>query len=240
MGIYDREYMQGDVIAARAGVAERSQFIVKTYFHLLAAVLAFGGLEAVLLNMGIGEQWVRFAFGSRYGWLAVIGGFMLVSYVADRWARSATSLGMQYAGLSLYVVAESFVMLPLLYLAARYGGSEVIAAAALITGIIFAGLTAIVFITRKDFSFLRGALMLCGFIAMGLVVAAMIFGFSLGIFFTVALIGLAAGYILYDTSNVLHHYRTDQHVSASLALFASVALMFYYVLSFLMQMQRRN
>ena len=41
---------------------------------------------------------------------------------------------------------------------------------------------------------------------------------------------LAAGFIVYDTSNVMHHYRTDQHVAAALALFGSVALMFWYVL----------
>jgi FtsH-binding integral membrane protein len=44
------------------------------------------------------------------------------------------------------------------------------------------------------------------------------------------MIAYAAGAILYNTSNVLHHYRPDQHVAASLALFASVALLFWYVL----------
>ena len=48
--------------------------------------------------------------------------------------------------------------------------------------------------------------------------------------FSVAMIGLAAGYILFYTSNVLHHYRKDQHVAASLALFASLALLFWYIL----------
>jgi FtsH-binding integral membrane protein len=50
---------------------------------------------------------------------------------------------------------------------------------------------------------------------------------------------LASGYILYDTSNVLHHYRTDQYVAASLALFAAVALLFWYVLRLLMELNRR-
>ena len=45
-----------------------------------------------------------------------------------------------------------------------------------------------------------------------------------------ALVILACGFILYDTSNVLHHYRTDQHVGAALELFASLALLFYYIL----------
>ena len=58
----------------------------------------------------------------------------------------------------------------------------------------------------------------------------MLFGFSLGLWFSLAMIVLAAGSILYNTSNVLHRFRLDQHVAASLSLFASVALLLYYVL----------
>lgn len=69
---------------------------------------------------------------------------------------------------------------------------------------------------------------------MGLIVCAILFGFNLGVLFSGVMVGLAAGYILYDTSNVMHHYRTDQYVAASLALFASVALLFWYVLRLVM------
>ena len=49
---------------------------------------------------------------------------------------------------------------------------------------------------------------------------------------------LAAGYVLYDTSRVLHHYPTDRYVGAALALFSGLAMLFYYILSFVMQMQQ--
>ena len=99
---------------------------------------------------------------------------------------------------------------------------------------LFGVLTAVVFITRKDFSFLRTILMFGGFAAMGLIVVAIVFQFALGPIFTYAMIALACGYILYDTSNVLHHYRIGQHVAAALALFASVALLFWYILQLFM------
>jgi FtsH-binding integral membrane protein len=67
----------------------------------------------------------------------------------------------------------------------------------------------------------------------------MIFSFNLGILFIAAMLLLAGGYILYDTSNVLHHYRIGQHVAASLALFASVALMFWYMVQLVMSVTRR-
>ena len=69
-----------------------------------------------------------------------------------------------------------------------------------------------------------------GFVALGTIAASILFGFSLGLFFTGLMILFAAGAILYNTANVMRHYRTDQHVAASLALFASVALLFWYVL----------
>jgi FtsH-binding integral membrane protein len=141
---------------------------------------------------------------------------------------------MQYVGLGLFVVAESIVFLPLLFIASYYASSNVIPTAAAITGFLFLGLTAVVFFTRKDFSWLRSILTIGGFIAMGFIVASIIFGFSLGLLFSVVMVAYAAGAILYDTSNILHHYRTDQHVAASLALFASVALLFWYVLRIVM------
>jgi FtsH-binding integral membrane protein len=82
--------------------------------------------------------------------------------------------------------------------------------------------------------------MAVGFAALGLVLCGWLFGFSLGLWFTGAMILFACGYILYDTSNVLHHYRIGQHVAASLALFASVALLFWYVLRLLMALSNRD
>ena len=76
--------------------------------------------------------------------------------------------------------------------------------------------------------------MIASLLAVGAVFANLFFGFGLGVWFSAAMIGLMSGYILYDTSNVLHHYRTDQHVAASLALFASVATLFWYVIRLLM------
>jgi FtsH-binding integral membrane protein len=222
---------------AQSSVEERSAFIMRTYLHLAGAIFAFVGLEAVLFASGLAAPIVRVLVGTRFAWLLVMGGFVGVSYLADNWARSATSTGMQYAGLGLYVVAEAIIFVPLLAIAAMYAPG-VIPKAGLITLVLFAGLTGVVFITRKDFSFLRGALMLGGFAALGLIVASILFGFDLGLFFSWAMLVLAAGYILYDTSNVMLHYRTDQHVSAALALFASVALMLWYVLRILMNSRR--
>ncbi len=235
-------YQSWGMVAAEAETSERAKFIRLTYLHLAGAVLAFVGLEAVLLSIPQTEGLVQLMMGSRMSWFVVLGAFIAISYVANNWANSSTSVGMQYAGLSLYVVAEAVIFLPLLAVARWYAqdtGINVIGIAGVLTTVTFVALTAVVFLTGADFSFLRTALMLGGFVALGIIACALIFGFNLGVIFIGAMLLLAGGYILYDTSNVLHHYRIGQHVAASLALFAAVALMFWYMLQLVMSLSRR-
>ena len=233
-----------EIFAAAAGVVTRADFIRKTYLHLAGAILAFIGLELVFFQVLDVEAITKSMLGGPYSWLIVLGAFMVVSWLAHSWANSATSIGVQYAGLVVYVIAQAVIFVPLLVIASQYnqiyGGHNLITTAAVTTLTMFGGLTGFVLISGKDFSFLRGALVIGGIAAMMMIVASYIFPFDLGIFFTIAMIALACGFILYDTSNVLHHYRIGQHVAASLALFASVALLFWYVLQLLMYLQGRD
>ena len=215
-----------------ASTDERVAFIRKTYAHLLFAILAFVGIEVALFATGLAEVIAQAMLS--VSWLLVLGLFMGVGWLADWWAHKDTSPGLQYMGLILYVVAEAIIFVPILYIASAYSDPSVIPSAAVTTLLVFAGLTVSVFATKKDFSFLRSGLMIAGFLAIGLIIAASLFGFELGLLFSVAMAGLAAGYVLYYTSNVLHHYNTNQHVAASLALFSAVALLFWYILRIFM------
>ena len=206
----------------------RAAFLTRTYTHLLGAILAFTGLEFALFQAGVAEPVARGMLA--LPWLVWLGAFMLAGFIASRFAMGAKSRPVQYLGLGIYVVAEAFIFLPLLFIANAYAPGA-IANAALVTIIGFTALTAIVVVTRKDFSFLRTILMWGSVAALGFIVLGAFMGFSGGTIFPVLMIALAGGYILYDTSNVLLHYPEDRHVGAALGLFASVALMFYYVLT---------
>jgi FtsH-binding integral membrane protein len=226
-------------IAARAAESARAAFIRRTYAHLAGAILAFVALEFVFLTVfkGAVEDFLRTIVTQPIAWLVVIGLFMGVSWLAEAWARSDASPGMQYAGLAIYVLAEAIIFLPLLYIAVYLcNDPTIIPTAGILTLGIFGGLTLSVFVTRKDFSFLGPILSVCFCIAFCVVIAATIFGFSLGLLFAFIIVALASAAILYQTSNVLLHYRTDQHVAAALALFAAVALLFYYILWILIQL----
>jgi len=218
----------------------RAAFIRRTYGHLAGAILAFVLLEALLFQTAFPEAMMGLLGTSRYSWLIVLLAFMGVSHLADNWARSSASVNMQYLGLGVYVVAEAIIFVPLLYLAQYLAGGQVILSAALITLLLFAGLTYTVFTTKKDFTFLGGFLKISFFIVLGVIAASILFGFNLGLIFSAAMVIVAAASILYNTSNILRVYNPSQHVAAALSLFASVALLFWYVLRILMGSSRRS
>ncbi len=237
-------YASWGLVAAEADTNDRAKFIRLTYLHLLGAILSFIGLEAILLNTPAVTNAMANVVSMPYGWLIVMAVFIGASYLANYWAASSTSLGMQYAGLALYVVAWSIIFVPLLMIAQSFTdatGTNVIGIAAGLTIFTFVALTAVVFISGADFSFLGPFLGIASLIAMGLIVAGIVFSLPIfGLAFIGALLLMSAGFILYDTSNVLHHYRVGQHVAASLALFASVALMFWYMIQLVMSVTSRD
>ncbi len=208
----------------------RASFIRKTYAHLAMAILAFVAIEFVLFYTGAAQVIAQTLLGGRWSWLIVLGAFMGVSMLANWWANSETSSPMQYLGLGLYVVAEAIIFVPMLYIASNISGGSVIASAGILTIMLFLSLSLVVLLSRKDFSFLGPILAIGGFAAMGFILVSMLFGFNLGNLFSFAMVIFAGGSILYNTSNVLHVYRPNQHVAASLSLFASIALLFWYIL----------
>ncbi len=219
--------------AAEALPAQRAQFIRKTYLLLAAALMAFVVLEGFLWVSGAALGILSvLTMGGSMGWLVVLAAFMGVSFLANKWAMSDTSSVTQLLGLGLYVVAEAVIFVPLIgYAMMASGDMTVLAKAGIVTLGLFLGLTATVFLTRSDFSFLGPILAIGGFLALGFIVASALFGFSLGSVFAFVMVAFAGTAILYNTSNVLHRFNTNQHVAASLTLFASIALLFWYILS---------
>ncbi len=224
--------------AASAPTNERVAFIQRTYLHLCGAVLAFVGLEFLLIKSGIGLQMLHAIRGAgAIGWIGLmvlfIGGGMFAQYLARSDAPPAT----QYFGLALYVGIEAIFFLPILTLCTMIPKfADIPVQAGILTLTVFGGLSAVVMVSKRDFSFLGYGLRIVALMALGLIIVALVTGLTLGVWFSVAMIALACGFILYDTSNVLHHYGTNAHVAASLALFASLAMLFYYILRLMMQL----
>lgn len=217
------------------GPDARATFITRTYLHLGGAILGFTLIEMFLFQSGLAYAMAQWMLGT--SWLLVLGAFILVAWLASRAAHTAVSPIAQYGALAAYVVAEAIIFVPMLVIA-EITAPGVIQSAATITLMGFCGLSAVVYFTRKDFSFLGSILGWAGIVALIAIAASVLFGFELGTWFSVAMIALAGGAILHDTSNVLHHYSEDRYVAAALELFASVALLFWYVLRLFLSLNR--
>jgi len=231
------EYAQ-QLTVSQSEPSERAAFIRRTYAHLAGAVLAFVGLEIYMVNSPIATMLLN-VMSMRFGWLMILGGFIICGRLASGLASGGASPTMQYAGLTLYVIAESVIFAPILWIAVHHSSPDVLPMAGILTLLLFGGLTLVVFTTKKDFSFLGGILKIGFMVALGLIVCAVLFGFNLGLVFSGAMVLLASGAILYDTSRIMKHYGPGQHVAASLQLFASIALLFWYVLQIVMSLSRR-
>ncbi len=218
---------------AALGDDARAAFLTRTYAHLLGAILLFAGIEVFLFTSGLAYPIANTLLNTGAGWLLVLGAFVIAGTVASRVAATAETKGAQYAALGGYVVAEALIFVPMLFLANEIAPGA-IGKAAWVTVLGFSGLTAVAFFSGKDFSFLGGFIKWAGILAIVAIVVGVLTGFNLGLWFSVAMIGLAGASILWSTSRILREYPEDRYVSASLELFAAVALMFWYVLRIFM------
>ncbi len=247
---------------ATLGVSDRVTFLRKTYGHLTAALIGFALVTYYLMAQmtSTSLKFSAWAFqGGGMNWLIVLLLFMGVGYMAERLARSESSRNLQYLGLAIFVVAEAVLLQPMLWiLVLKFGGDtgrvammngdlamgseagKILAESVGITLAIFLGLTATVFWTKKDFTFMRGVLSICCFGALGVIVCSMLFGFHLGALFSGLMILLMAGYILFQTSLVMSYFPPSGYVAASLMLFSTIATLFWYVLRLMMQLNSRR
>jgi len=221
---------ENKVLVAQSTQVERIAFYKKTYAHVAGGVLVFLLFEYLFFQS---EMIVNFALSMTQGykWLLLLGGFMLITNYAESTALKTTDKNLQYMAYAGYIFAEAFIFIPLIYMAIAYTGSvAVLQQAGIVTLALFAGLSGVVILTKKDFSFLRSALTIGFFIAIGLIIAGSLFGFDLGLWFSVGMCALAGASILYQSSNMVHKFSTEDYIPAALGLFASLMLLFWYVL----------
>jgi FtsH-binding integral membrane protein len=232
-------------IVADAPAADRAAFFRRTYGLVAIGFAAFAALLAIFFvgfDQRSGIAFAVFAglgsmISSLGGWsiLLVMLAFWGATTVAQSLAFNRASRGAQYAGLGLYVVLEALIFIPLIgyvILSTKGNASTVLLPAGIVTAGMIAGLTALVFMTNLDFSFLKVAIILGSFAALAIVIVAAIAGLSLGAWFSIAMIVLMATVILYQTNEIKNTLETDQHVAAAFILFSSFVTLLFYVIRF--------
>jgi FtsH-binding integral membrane protein len=232
-------------IVADAPAADRAAFFRRTYGLVAIGFAAFAALLAIFFvgfDQRSGIAFALFAglgsmISSLGGWsiLLVMLAFWGATTLAQSLAFNRASRTSQYAGLGLYVILEALIFVPLIgyvILSTKGNASSVLVPAGIVTGGMIAGLTALVFMTNLDFSFLKVAIILGSFAALAIVLVAAIAGLSLGAWFSIAMIVLMATVILYQTNEIKNTLETDQHVAAAFILFSSFVTLLFYVIRF--------
>jgi FtsH-binding integral membrane protein len=232
-------------IVADAPAADRAAFFRRTYGLVAIGFAAFAALLTIFFIGFDQERGIAYSLfaglgsmvSSLGGWsiLLVMLAFWGATTVAQSLAFNRASRGTQYAGLGLYVILEALIFIPLIgyvILSTEGKASSVLLPAGIVTAGMIAALTALVFMTNLDFSFLKVAIVLGSFAAIAIAIVAAIAGFSLGAWFSIAMIVLMASVILYQTNEIKNTLETDQHVAAAFILFSSFVTLLFYVIRF--------
>ena len=211
---------RGITPAASVTTTERLVFIKKVY-SLLAMSM---GSAAVGAYLGSGPLLLLVAPNMMLFFILQIALIFFASFAARK-------PGLNMVALFSFTTVSGLTLGPLLYQV----GPSIAAEAFALTAITFAGLSMYVVYSKKDFSFMSGFLMT------GLIV--LVVGGLLNMFFiqsgmmhfvmSGASVLLFSGFILYDTSNIMRYYGTDEYVSATLALYLDVLNLFIALLSIL-------
>jgi FtsH-binding integral membrane protein len=230
--------MNSPMYAESDGTARRS-FITATYFNLFLGIIAFVIANYLLIESGAAAVITRFFYGNI--WVSVLAAiaFGFITSFFLNFTASNNSKAVQYFGLLAFACIEALFVVPVIYFATLTNTALLLPAAAFTLGF-FLLMTGVVYYTGIDFSFLRTFLMFAGIASVVIIIVSLLTGFNLGIFFTGFLILLSCGYILYDTSNILNNYPTDQPVAAATALLGSIVMLFVNILQFLMQYFNNN
>ncbi|MEM8885844.1 MAG: Bax inhibitor-1 family protein [Planctomycetota bacterium] len=219
--------------AIEAAVDERLGFLRKTYGLLTLQILAVGGLSALLIqNEPLLISLYNLVWG--HGILLTLALLIGFSFVTRRMLATHKPLGVQYAAAALWVALFTTIVAPSTYAAKELTGSyAIVLQAFILTVCVFGGLTAYVLTTKKDFSPIGGFLSVALVSMVAIAIMGSFMGFG-GIWMSFVFVAIFAGYVLYDTSQILHRRGTDEYVSASVDLLTDFVFLFLHILSILM------
>lgn len=238
--------------AAYASETDRITFLRNVYLLMFSGILVYALTAALPV---LGAAWnipvlkEIFAAAIFVGTNPVAALVVLFGMIGVQILASSVAMVRGLNLIAFYGVAVLFGFISIMlfaYAIALTGGVAVIFQALGLTVLVFGGLSAYVLLLRKDFGFLGnmlfvGTLLLLGTVLIAVVAGMMgypVDGISLALSFFSTL--LISGYILYDTSNILHRYSTDMVVPAALALLIDFIILFRNLLHILAVLKGRD
>ena len=202
--------------AAVAGV-ELNKVLRNTYM-LLGLTLGWSALVA-MAAMALNVPYL--------GPIVTLVGYFGLLFAVHKTANSALGLVMVFAltgfmGLTLGPILSYYMSLA--------NGPSLVASALGCTALAFIGLSAYALVTRRDFSFLAGFLVVGMFVILGVVLASLVFDLSAfqGAI-SAAVVLLSCALILWQTSAIIHGGETN-YILATVSLYVSIYNLFLSLL----------
>jgi len=213
--------IQKDYVAIKpAESALATNKVLRNTYALLSMTLLFSALTATI---AVVTQAPFFGLWTLLGYFALF--FITAKLRNSAWGILAVFALTGFMGYTLGPILSVFLSLP--------NGPELIATALGGTGVIFLGLSGYVLMTRKDFSFMGGFLMVGVLVVFLAFLANMIFAIpALSLALSAAIILLMSGLILYDTSRIIHGGETN-YIMATVSLYVSLYNLFVHLLMLL-------
>jgi FtsH-binding integral membrane protein len=253
-------------VGARSTAAADSVYYSDTQTRLAflrKVYTMFGGAMVVWMGTTLLVTFNQTLLGTAIGLMS--GGFLgfillmaAMFFLLRLTASAGTGIGL--LGLGLFGVLEGFLTAPLVYVAlVSTSGAEIIAVDGVVqldpgmlastsnivtqafglTIAVFGGLSAYALTTKRDFSWMRGALWMGFFALFGIGLMAMLFGVGTSIVagwgFPLAFVILMGGFVLYDTQNILKRYPENMATAAAATLLIDFIIMFKYILMLFMR-----
>ena len=212
-------------IMQTAGRAQASTIatnaVLRNTYLLLSMTLMFSAVTAGL----------SMAFNLPHpGLLLTLVGYFGLLFATAKFRNSGLGLVFVFAltgflGYTLGPILNSYMALA--------NGPQVVTTAMAGTGVIFIGLSGYALVSRKDFSFMGGFLMVGILVAFLAGLGAAVFDMSaLSLAVSAMFVLLMSGLILYETSNIIHGGETN-YIMATVTLFVSIFNLFTSLLHLL-------
>lgn len=213
----------------------RLAFLKRVYAWMFAGIVATVFGAGIAVKSGMAYDMLGWgAFPRILLLLAWIGGVYAVQAVRHKptWNVVAFALYGAFTG----VVLSTLILLAMMIAEANgnHASSYLLQAGGL-TLLAFGAISAYAFFTKRDFSFLRGFLVVGSFVLLGAVLLG-IFVQSTGFQIAISAAGvlLFSGFVLYDTQKVLRTYPDGEHVAGAITLFLDFVMLFVYILRFIL------
>jgi FtsH-binding integral membrane protein len=232
--------LAGSIPVALTDTRTRLAFLRKVYALFGGAMIVWAGTALAVISNEALLQWAMNLFGGFLPMLLVFLGSFFILRV------TAASFPLNILGLGLFGVLEGFLSAPLIFYALASGateatttaeilasGSGLLAQAFGLTAIVFGGLSAYAITTKRDFSFLRGALWIGFFLLLGIGLLSMLGigeGFVMGWGWSAAWVLLMSGFVLFDTQNIMRRFPANMAASAAAILLIDFVILFKHIL----------